>query len=114
APQTRLDVTATSVPVRALRKVDVSTASSLQMSPTSFFSCILARVRVVWKEFWGAVQAVARHPRPAGTSPGHFFLNDNGLYPGAPGRFEALSGGCQLFPTPPPSDGRPASSPRIR
>src|SRR2546427_2838013 len=102
APQTRVDVTATSVPTRALRKVDVSTASSLQRSPISLFSCILARVRVVWKEFWGAVQAVARHPRRAGRLPGHFFLNDNRLYPVAPGRFEALSGGCQLFPTPPP------------
>src|SRR5438093_13482464 len=84
---------ATSVPARALQKVDVSTASSLQRRATSFFSCILARVPVVWEEFWGAVQVVARHPRRAGTSPGHFVLNDNGLHPVAPGRLEALSGG---------------------
>ena len=82
--------------------MDVSTASSLQRSLISLFSCILARVRVVWKEFLGG-SASGRATCPARREVArHFFLNYNGLYQIAPGRFEALSGGCQLFPNRPP------------
>jgi len=61
--------------------------------------------RVLW-----AVQSVARQPRRAGRSTGHFVLNDNGLHPVAPGRIRGLFGGVDFF-WPRPSVGRPTSRP---